>query len=155
MQPDVIVAYEKDFAPLPEGLRLVVPEANGNIWISMITSINMSTLQPPSDGQSGNTGKTAVEQIQSSANITEQPSTQQQTQVQPQPIAPKNETIIEQVAPPANVTQPEQRASQQDSGSQGLGFPAEVVYGIVIAAAVTAVAVGFVVYRCKNTRISP
>jgi hypothetical protein len=36
---DVIIAYELDGAPLPETLRLVVPGANGEAWISMITTM--------------------------------------------------------------------------------------------------------------------
>jgi len=42
MRSDIIVAYDLDSAQLNEVLRLVVPEANGNIWIARITSINMS-----------------------------------------------------------------------------------------------------------------
>jgi len=38
---DVIIAYEKDGEPLPETLRLVVPEAPGYYWISMITHIEL------------------------------------------------------------------------------------------------------------------
>ena len=37
--------------------------------------------------------------------------------------------------------------------SQGSGFPVEVGYGIVFAVVVAVVAVGFVVYRRKNTRL--
>ncbi len=36
---DIIVAYELDGSLLPENLRLVIPNANGESWISMITSI--------------------------------------------------------------------------------------------------------------------
>ena len=43
IQSDVIIAYQLNDSPLSEGLRLVVPEENGNIWIAMITSITMST----------------------------------------------------------------------------------------------------------------
>ena len=42
LREDVIVAYEKDGQPLPETLRLVIPGANGNLWISMIESITVS-----------------------------------------------------------------------------------------------------------------
>lgn len=42
MRRDVIVAYEKDSTPLSEGLRLVIPGVNGNIWIAMITVISMT-----------------------------------------------------------------------------------------------------------------
>jgi DMSO/TMAO reductase YedYZ molybdopterin-dependent catalytic subunit len=42
MQPQVIVAYEKDNQSLSEGLRLILPGYNGGSWVSMITSISMS-----------------------------------------------------------------------------------------------------------------
>jgi len=71
MRSDVIIAYEKDNTPLPETLRLVIPGANGNIWISMITSMNMSSLQP-SGNLSMNFVRSIVPQIQ--------PSQQQPTQ---------------------------------------------------------------------------
>ena len=38
---DVIVSYEMDGKSLSEGFRLVIPEANGNTWIAMITTISM------------------------------------------------------------------------------------------------------------------
>jgi hypothetical protein len=40
-QPDVIVAYEKDGAPLGETLRLVVPGKWGYKWISQLTRIEI------------------------------------------------------------------------------------------------------------------
>ena len=43
IRSDVIVAYQLNSIPLPEKLRLVLPEENGNMWIAMITSISMST----------------------------------------------------------------------------------------------------------------
>ncbi|MCW3996120.1 MAG: molybdopterin-dependent oxidoreductase [Candidatus Bathyarchaeota archaeon] len=39
---NVIVAYELDGNPLSETLRLVVPDANGEAWISMITEISVN-----------------------------------------------------------------------------------------------------------------
>ena len=42
MGSDIIVAYDLEGAQLKGALRLVVPEANGNIWIARITSIKMS-----------------------------------------------------------------------------------------------------------------
>ncbi len=39
---DVIVAYEMDGTPLSEGFRLVIPGANGNTWVAMITTISMT-----------------------------------------------------------------------------------------------------------------
>jgi uncharacterized repeat protein (TIGR01451 family) len=41
VQENAIVAFEKDGNPLPETTRLVLPLANGNEWISMITRIEL------------------------------------------------------------------------------------------------------------------
>ena len=41
MQADVIIAYEKDGSKLPEVTRLVIPNANGDEWISKITQIKI------------------------------------------------------------------------------------------------------------------
>ena len=38
---DVIVAYEKDGSELPETTRLVVPDTNGDVWISKIARIKV------------------------------------------------------------------------------------------------------------------
>jgi DMSO/TMAO reductase YedYZ molybdopterin-dependent catalytic subunit len=46
MREDVIIAYQKDGQLLPETLRLVLPGANGDRWISMITHINVSMNEP-------------------------------------------------------------------------------------------------------------
>jgi len=40
LREDVIIAYEKDDQPI--ALRLVIPGANGNLWISMIKSLSLS-----------------------------------------------------------------------------------------------------------------
>jgi len=43
---DAIIAYEIDGQLLAETLRLVLPKANGDRWIAMITHINVSTSAP-------------------------------------------------------------------------------------------------------------
>jgi DMSO/TMAO reductase YedYZ molybdopterin-dependent catalytic subunit len=45
MQENVILAYEKDGEPLSETLRLVIPEANGDQWIAMITHIRIVSVE--------------------------------------------------------------------------------------------------------------
>jgi hypothetical protein len=42
VQPQIIIAYEKDNQSLSEGLRIILPGYNGGSWISMISSISMS-----------------------------------------------------------------------------------------------------------------
>lgn len=43
MEPQIVIAYEQNGKPLAEGLRLIVPGANGATWIAKITSITMNT----------------------------------------------------------------------------------------------------------------
>jgi hypothetical protein len=145
MQPGVIIAYEVNGSPLSEGLRLVVPGANGNIWIAMITSITMSTsVVSVSQSVAGN-------EIQPPTDSTGQSSTQQQETVQTQPTTPKNETSTEPVVPPANVTQPAQKASTPpESSPEGLGFPVVVAYAIALGATVALVAVGSFIHRGRR-----
>jgi hypothetical protein len=145
MQPCVIIAYEVNGSPLSEGLRLVVPGANGNIWITLITSITMSTsVISVSQSVAGNG-------IGPPTDSTGQSSTQQQEPVQTQPTTPKNETSTEPVVPPANVTQPAQKASTPpESSPEGLGFPVVVVYGIALGATVALVAVGYFIHKDRR-----
>jgi len=42
LREDVIIAYKKDEQLLPETLRLVIPGANGELWISMINQLILS-----------------------------------------------------------------------------------------------------------------
>lgn len=43
IQEHVIIAYQFNAKPLPETLRLVIPNANGEFWVSMINHITVST----------------------------------------------------------------------------------------------------------------
>ena len=44
MDENVILAYQLNGEPLAEGLRLVIPEANGNVWIAGINQIIVTAL---------------------------------------------------------------------------------------------------------------
>jgi DMSO/TMAO reductase YedYZ molybdopterin-dependent catalytic subunit len=146
MQSNVIIAYEIDSTPLTETLRLVVPGANGNIWIAMITTITMSTSQV-SVNQPG-----AANGVPPTVYSPGQSSTQQQTPVPTQPTTtPKNDTNTEPAAPPANATQPEQKASNPPETSlEGLDFPVAVAYAIALGATVALVAVGYFIHKDRR-----
>ena len=150
MQSDVIIAYQLNDSPLPETLRLIVPEYNGNMWIALITSITMSTI-PVTISQPTYFAPGPLAGILSSNNSTAQSSTQQQEPVQTQPTTPKNETSTEPVVPPANVTQPAQKASTPpESSPEGLGFPVVVAYAIALGATVALVAVGYFIHKDRR-----
>ena len=150
MRLDVIVAYEKDSAPLSEGLRLVVPEENGDIWIAGITSISMSTeLLNQSVGQAPSSATTPATSGGSVSNYpTQQTSTGQQQQTQP-----KNQTPtpppIKPVAP-ANITEPEYTPQPVDSSPHTNGVPVEFEYGVSLVVVVVVLAVAFVVFRRRR-----
>jgi hypothetical protein len=57
IQPQIIIAYDKNNQPLSEGLRLILPGINGLVWIASISSMGMSTIQiadlPPKGSATG------------------------------------------------------------------------------------------------------
>jgi DMSO/TMAO reductase YedYZ molybdopterin-dependent catalytic subunit len=134
MQENVIIAYERDDQPLPEGLRLVVPWANGNVWISKITSISQTNAIV-----SGSQLPTPISPPMPEFTMPPQQS--------PTP-EPKNQSTTPSTTPPSN-NQP-QPAPQQDS--PGSILPKEYSYLIVSAIiAATAAATGYLFYKRRKT----
>jgi DMSO/TMAO reductase YedYZ molybdopterin-dependent catalytic subunit len=70
LRDDVIIAYKKDNQLLPETLRLVIPDTNGNLWISMIKQVTLSA-EAPSPPQSG---LNTLKSIQPSAKPQQSPT---------------------------------------------------------------------------------
>jgi len=94
LREDVIIAYEKD--DQPETLRLVIPGANGNLWISMINSLTLSK------------NAVATEQAPFKPSELVQPSPTPQQSTTPQPTAkpqstPSPSPSSSPTAAPANV----------------------------------------------------
>jgi cell division septation protein DedD len=147
MRSDVIVAYSLDGAPLGETLRLVVPSANGNIWISSITSIKMNN-ENILEGISGNPNLTALQQYQSSTNTTTQVSPTQPPKTQSTPTPTTNPTTEPTVAP-SNATQPQ---TEQKAPGTNAGFSVGTVYWVLAGAAAAVIAVSLAVYRIKREK---
>jgi DMSO/TMAO reductase YedYZ molybdopterin-dependent catalytic subunit len=129
---DVIVALTIEGQPLVETLRLVVPGFNGEFWVAMITSIevSMDLYTPPQ-------------------HDTLPAPQQNQTSTAPSPpTSPKNQTGI-QSATPSTDSQPLQQTEVPSSSN----VPAEYGYPIILAAvASTTTAIGYVAYdHRKNT----
>jgi DMSO/TMAO reductase YedYZ molybdopterin-dependent catalytic subunit len=141
MKSDTIIAYEKDGISLQETLRLVLPEANGSFWISMVTSMNL-TLSVASENLSAN----YVRSIAPPTTPMPQPS---HPPLQPT-TTPRSQPTVQPSTPPVSTNQPEQQqnTTKQNSSPQSQWMPIEVTYGLVIVFAAVAV-VGFVVYRRK------
>ena len=148
MQPRIIVAYERDSQPLAEGLRLIIPEANGGAWIAMITSITMSTSgadYPPAISVGGVKENSPVP----TQNSTPQPSPpQQEVPVKPKPSTPENSSIIQE-ATPTNVTYLNQSAINPQVSNQSLNLQTSI-YLLVFACAISFTTIAFGVYRHKR-----
>lgn len=139
MQPQTIIAYQKDDRPLVEGLRLILAGSNGGAWISLITTITMSSSgadYPP--GVNVGTGK--INELASA-----QPSPTPKTLTQQPPETPKNTSNV-QVSSPTNVTISNQPLSKpQLTSNVGISLNA-LIYGgaaIVLLMIVTVVALAY------------
>ena len=150
MRSDVILAYEKDGSPLTETLRLVVPYANGNMWINMVTSITMSSSAASLDpAQIAATVKTPmdnnaqlIQQINQPAQPTPTPYTPTPT---PSTPAPSNSTISLPTASPTNTNQPPNQNIPENTS-----FPTEIIYAAALGAVITLVIASFIVYRTRQ-----
>ena len=140
----LIIAYEKDGQPLAEGLRLIVPDANGAAWITKITSITVST--------SGAETPPAISVGNPNNVIEKQPSpTSQQTPIQPQPSTPENSSSNQ--ATSTNATQPFQPATNPQASTESLNLQTIIVYliGFVCAFSLTAAAYVAIRHKRKQT----
>jgi DMSO/TMAO reductase YedYZ molybdopterin-dependent catalytic subunit len=151
MQPQIIIAHEREGQPLAERLRLIIPEANGGAWIAMITHITMSTsgtdYPPPiSVGGIGGGKENSPVPTQNSAP---QPSPyQQEVTVQPKPSTPENSSI-NQEATPTNVNHLNQPATNPQVSKQSINLQ-PTVYLIMVACAISFVAATYVTFRHKR-----
>jgi DMSO/TMAO reductase YedYZ molybdopterin-dependent catalytic subunit len=107
LQPEIIIAYEKDGQPLSEGLRLVLPGANGAAWISMINSITMSTSGADYPAPVGIGVANLPVEIPTSGNTTQQPPSNAQP-TQPTPKAQQNQSGAQATTSPTNITETNQ-----------------------------------------------
>jgi len=137
MRDDVIVAYQLNDQALPEVLRLVIPGANGNLWIAMITSITVnespSLISPTNPGAIPTPTPTP---------LTPTPPPPQPSTPPPQqpPMSPTNQTDTQPTAPPAASQPVHQISSNSD-------VPAEYAYPVIFAAiAATVAAAAYVIH---------
>ncbi len=150
MQPQIIIAYEKDGQPLPEGLRLIIPDANGGAWIAMITTITMSTsgADYPA-GVSVELPKANNMPTQSSPTQTS-PSKQQVPQPQ---ASTENISSIQEVTP-ANVTHPLQPAINPQVTNRSLTYQTIILYLIGFTCAISFTATVYVALMHKRKQTS-
>jgi DMSO/TMAO reductase YedYZ molybdopterin-dependent catalytic subunit len=150
MQPQIIIAYEKDGQPLTEGLRLIIPGANGAAWIAKITSITMST-SGAEDPESVSVGGPKATSVQTQTSTTQTPTSKQQTP-QPQPST-ENSSNIQKTAP-TNVTQPNQSTIISQITNQNLNTQNTIEYLIGFTCAISFIATAFVTLMHKRKQTS-
>ena len=141
-QEDVIIAYELDGADLYETLRLVIPGANGESWISMITVISVDTTTYVNQPNP----QAAYVALDPLENIQKPPPSQP-----PKPSAtpePKSQPTTQ-----PTVTSPtSQPTQQQNSPASTLqveyGYP--ILAGMIIVAALT---LGYLFFMRRRRQI--
>ena len=136
MQPQIIIAYGKDGQPLAEGLRLIIPGANGAAWIAMITSITMST-SAAENPESVSVGVPKANNVPTQSSTTQTPSPKPQIP-QPQPSKANSSSI--QTAAPTNVTHPYGPTINPQVANQSLNFQTMIAYLIGLTCAISFIA---------------
>ncbi len=145
-ESDVIIAYERDGSMLSEGLRLVLPGMNGNMWIAAITSIAMSTI-PMDLSQTNYVAPSQLSGILSSANLTGLSQPQAPT---PSPIAtPKSVATSEPTVPHVTANQSTTKPILPRSSVSSLssGFPLVAFCGIASGSIIALAGIGYLKYK--------
>jgi DMSO/TMAO reductase YedYZ molybdopterin-dependent catalytic subunit len=136
MQPQIIIAYDKNNEPLIEGLRLILPGINGPLWIASISSIGMNTVQVADQPfTSTATGTVGIIPPMPYSRDAPQESTNQQPAIQPTPANPQNQPSPTSTTPPADTSV----LHQANSAVQ----PSSSLTGLFTIALPTAVALFF------------
>jgi hypothetical protein len=140
MRSDVIIAYALNSYPLMETLRLVIPDANGNMWISMITSMTLSY-----SGASNIISATSGYVINQNRDAQNTDPNAHPTQQTPTPTATPTLTPTDPPTPTPTIhVSPVQQTATQPV------FPFELFYAAAVT--VTLVLAGLLVIKHKKTR---
>jgi DMSO/TMAO reductase YedYZ molybdopterin-dependent catalytic subunit len=135
MDPKIIVAYELNDQPLEEGLRLIIPDANGAAWIAKITFITVSTSgadYPLAVGVSPVASAKANSTAPNQNTTTQPSSTKQPTPIQTQPPTQNNSSSI-QKATPTNATQPAEPTENPVESNSNLNLNTILLIGFICA----------------------
>jgi DMSO/TMAO reductase YedYZ molybdopterin-dependent catalytic subunit len=133
---DVIVAYELEGSLLPEILRLVIPNANGEAWISRITSISINN---PVYVSSPNPAAASI--------ITNRPTLEQTVPSQPTPTPqPRAQPTTQPTTQPPS-KQPDQ-IQNNSSSIPPKGYDSTVITGTFVA--IVAVVLGYLFYKRRK-----
>ena len=150
MQPTTIIAYEKNSQPLAEGLRLILPGANGAAWIAMITTINMATTGADYP-QAVNVGTGKIGGLSSAQKgATYESSTQQQGIGQTQPTPLENSTSIQTKIPENTPYLNEASPTPKLLNKEGLNLEGVLLTLIVFVLMTMLSAAGYLTYKRKR-----
>jgi hypothetical protein len=138
ISPNVIVAYDLGGNPLPEILRLVVPDANGEAWISKITSISIN--DPSTHPVSPNPAAAEI--------IANQRALQQPTPTPPSPTSQPTVKPTPQPTVSAPSNQPTQHQNAISSSAKSPNTYPIIIGAIAVVAATVAIA--FLFYKRKK-----
>ncbi len=147
----LIIAYERNGQPLAEGLRLIVPDANGVVWIAKITHITVSisgAANPPgiSVGNPNN--------VLSKLPTPSPPApTLKPTPTQPQPTTPESSPVNQATPtiPPTNAPQTQEPTTNPSIVNQSINAQAIIPYLVVLTLAISLTATAYVALRRKKT----
>jgi hypothetical protein len=146
MQPQIIIAYEKDGQPLIEGLRLIIPGANGASWIALITSITMST-SGADNPEDVSVGTPKINNVPTQSSPTQTPTTKQETP-QPQPSTENSSSF--QKPTPTNTSQPFQSTINSQEVNQSLNTPTIIIFLVGFACAISFTATAYIALMHKR-----
>jgi len=151
IQPQIIIAYEKDGTPLVEELRLVLPGFNGVSWIALIDSITMST-----SGANYPEGVTVGGGKLPKLLPTQPPESIEQTQPTPQPLPTtfSNSSNVETPSSTNATDTIQPTPTSQVSTNQDLTLEADFTIAAFVLILITAIAI-FTVYRYKKHSNNP
>ena len=152
MAPETIIAYQIDGEPLSEGLRLVLPGANGASWIAKIVSITVSNMgaESPAPAGAGLPKDDLLKGINDNRQTTPTPTlTPNPTQPTTKPT-PDNPTPTPS-ASPANITEVEPTIKPQNTNYNLI----DIEWGTIAAIAVLAVGLATVTIFINKRKTKP
>jgi DMSO/TMAO reductase YedYZ molybdopterin-dependent catalytic subunit len=129
MRDDVIIAYEMNGHPLSETLRLVLPGANGDLWVSMINQMIVSTSSVSTPQSAPSTGFNPPP--------VQQPSPTPQPTLTPQPQSTPSPSSAPSSSPPTTNSDPE---------------PFPITWMVTAVATVGVAGTGLIVYFKKRNQ---
>ena len=151
LQSDVILAYSLDSYSISETLRLVIPEANGEMWIALVTSITVSDAGAPNI-----ISKTVNPVLGMNLNQAPQSSSQgNQPTSQPsiKPSTPNPTPTLTPVATPLPTNTPTNSIiSPSPQTANPIAVSNEILYITIVAVIASIISTGLIVSKRKRPK---